>query len=169
MSEQNEQPEPQPVARYVPRGIGPDISGKRPPVEMSFDPTSPEGAAKLILGTMEKLPSIKSQANKQLLVTDLLSHDARSFDPATGAESNFRRTVIYTVDGSAFDCGSIGVDKALAILSYVAGPPPWNPPISVTVTITELAGKRQWLTLLPDKAEIVKRLSPPTGGRGRKS
>lgn len=167
MAEENEPSDPGGMVPYRPRGIGPDATGKRPPVEMSFDPRTPDGAIKLLLGTMEELPSVKSQVNKVLCITDLLSHDAVSFDKETGAETKWRRSVLFTADGKAYDCGSMGIDKCLAILSYVAGPPPWTPGINCTVTLTEIGGRKQWLTLKPDRDEIAKRLSKRTGRGGQ--
>lgn len=166
MADEQQPPEEQSMAKYRPRGLQPSSGGTRPPVEISFDPTTPDGAKKMIQGTLTKLPSVKSLINKTIGVVDILSHDAATFDAESGVTHHFRRSVIYTADGNAYDCGSMGVDKALAVFSLVAGIPPWEPPIVCEVQLHELGGKRQWLTLQPDPELIAKRL---LGKRSKRS
>lgn len=125
-------------------------------VYMSFDPTTPEGGLKLIMGTLTDLPGIKTMIGKEIKVTDVYVHPVRSIDEQTGEEIGFARTVIYTQDGKAYDCGSMGILKSLDVLSMVRGTPPWVPGIAVVVDIRDVGGKKQWLSLQPVLDQLFK-------------
>lgn len=130
-------------------------------VYMSFDPTTPEGGTKLVMGTLSALPPIKSMIGKEIKITDVYIHPVSSIDDETGELQNFARTVIYTSDGRAYDCGSMGILKSLDVLSMVRGAPPWVPGIAVVVDLRDVGGRKQWLSLQPVMDQLFKPTRTP--------
>lgn len=134
----------------------------------SFDVTTDEGARMYLRATMMPLPSIKSKVKEVIDLVHIFAHNVTSQPDEQGEVKEFQRTVIFDDKGQGYDCGSIGVAKSIGIISRIRGMPPFDPPVKVTVTLQELDGKKQWLTLVPDITSLLTRnkLSPSKKATG---
>lgn len=139
------------VRDYIPVSLS--ISDGR--VKMSFSPKTIEGAKKLIQATLHECKKLEDMRDKELLITDYLSHPAQTAGDTEGEVKEFTRIVVFDNNGEAYSCGSLGVDKALALLELTRGKAPWNPPAKVTVRIRRLANKNNWMILEPDLDSLV--------------
>lgn len=122
--------------------------GERCLVQMSFDPTSPTGAEKLITGSLDKLQSLREIANEVLEITDYFQHPAEKVGK-DGSVTAFIRSVVFDKSGKAYDCGSDGVYKCLALVKAIKGNGPWNPPVKCKVLIRDLGDSKMFLLLRP--------------------
>lgn len=131
-------------------------------VVMSFNPKTPAGAELLFKCTLDKLDPLNEQANAWLDVQHIFQHPAEKINE-NGEVQPFIRSVVITADGKAFDCGSEGVRKALALVEAVRGSAPWEPPIKCRVICTKTRSGKNWMILRPDTAELFRNeLSPAT-------
>lgn len=130
-------------------------------VRISFNPRTPEGAELLFKCTLDQLPRLSDQANKELFVKHVFQHPAERIDPVSGEVSPFLRTVIIDENGNAYDCGSQGVDKTVKILTSVRGDPPWIPPIRAVVISQKTRRGNNWLFLRPNADDIFKNVTQP--------
>lgn len=153
--------EKQAVIPHQPLPVLSVMARTRAPEEATFDPTTREGMQLYFKATLEELPALKSQVNLTVKVSHVYSHDVRTYDKGTGAESNFRRTVVFDDKGNGWDCGSMGVDKALGIIERMIGLGPWIPPVTCKVCVRELEAPKIWLYLMPDLDELLARVQKP--------
>lgn len=120
----------------------------------SFDPQTPEGAMLLITATLTDCPSIKSQVNKEITISNVYAHMAQGKPDEHGEVKPFQRTVIFNEKGKAFDGGSLGVAKSIGVISRIIGPPPWFPGVNCLVIVTDIDPPKQWITLLPNPESL---------------
>lgn len=134
------------------------VFGNVSKVKMSFDPQTPEGAVKLVQAQLQELPGLEELNGKKIQLTAYMYHPAQTVDPDTAEVKEFRRIIVWDANGTAWDCGSQGVDKSLAIIETICGPGPWNPPVECEVVSRRLPSKRMWLTLNPNTDKLMARL-----------
>lgn len=124
--------------------------GRNPSVKMSFNPQTPEGAIRLVQATLEECDKLEDQRGKDLNLVHWMVHPAQTTDENTGEVKEFARIIVWDDKDKPYSCGSIGVDKSIAILEMTRGKAPWSPPLKVKVTVRRLANKNNWMTLVPD-------------------
>jgi hypothetical protein len=91
---------------------------------------------------------------KQIEITDWYCHVAGSTDEQ-GEFDEFTRIVLFTKDGTAYQCAARGVLKSLAVFAYARNSLHFDPPLKCEVKLLQLKGAKQWLTLIPDMDSIV--------------
>jgi hypothetical protein len=131
-------------------------------VVISFDPRTEEGAELLFKCTLDKLKPLSEMQKEYVNVKHIFAHPAERIDPENGEVSQFVRSVVIDANGTAYDCGSEGVRKCIALLRAVRNDPPWNPPIRCQVIVQKTRTGRNWMILRPDAAEIFKNVVRPT-------
>lgn len=137
------------------------IAGRGDKPAMTFDPTTREGAIKFLQAKLKELPSLKSQINKTLYITDIFTHDVSRAGSEPGEIEEWQRTVVYDKDGNAYTCGSEGVWDSLCAFMAVRPRFPWSPPIKCEVKIRELPGGKTWMYLDPDLDSILANTKTP--------
>lgn len=125
-------------------------AGRNGQVKMSFNPQTPEGAVKLVKATLKECPKLETKAKEKLHLTDWMSHPAQKEGKTAGEVQEFTRIVLFDVDGTAYECASMGVDKSIAVLELTRGKAPWKPPLVVTVQVRRLGNGNNWMILDPD-------------------
>lgn len=128
-------------------------------IRMSFNPSTPTGAIKLVMATLSECPMLEEKSKEKLSLTDYIIHPASSTGDTPGEVQEFDRIVVFDNDGKAYACGSIGVKKSIAVMELIRGKAPWQPPFVVTVKTRRLGNGNNWMTLEPDMELLAKHLS----------
>ena len=136
------------------------IADKAGGVRFSFDPHSPEGAVRLIQATLKEVDKLEDMRDKEIKIVHWMSHPASTVDQQTSEVKEFTRIVIWDDKDKPYSCGSMGVDKSIALLEMTAGKAPWNPPLKVKVVVRRLANKNNWMILDPDIPSLQAILKP---------
>lgn len=150
---------------YRPQTVMEFFGAIGPGVLATFDPKTPDGARMLLAATLENLPSIKSEVNKDILISHIYSNPASRTNEHDGSLEEWRRIVLLGPDGKGFTCGSAGIGKSLGIIALVRGNPPWIPPVRCRVVMEDISGGKTWMKLIPDFDSI--HVDQTKRGKGR--
>lgn len=133
--------------------------GKNPAVKMSFNPQTPDGAVRLVQATLKEATPLETLRDMTINLTHWMCHPASTAGEAEGEVKPFTRYVLWDDKGNFYSCGSIGVDKSLALFELSRGKAPWNPPFKCKVVVKRLPNKNNWMYLDPDIESLTAVLS----------
>lgn len=129
----------------------------------SFKTDNPAGARMLVQATLLPCEPLADVGTRELLLTDWYAHDAGRADEQ-GEYEEWTRIVLFTADGKVYSCGSRGVAKSLAVFSIARNSLHFDPPIKCVAKRQQLAGGKQWLSLIPDIDTLCPAPSGKAGG-----
>lgn len=120
----------------------------------SWDLKTPAGKALLFKVAQEADGDLSEHTNISLRIEHLYAAPAEKLDAVTGELIQLVRIVLVTTDGKSYGCFSLGVRKAISLISKCYGPPPWQGGLAVMVKLQKLKNGHNWLTLLPVEIPI---------------
>ena len=120
------------------------------PMRASFEyKKDKEGAKLLVKARLQELKNIKDVVNTKINVIGYVDHYA-SREMDGGELQEWRRVVVICDKGEMYDCGSLGVLRALEIIESIKEPGLWKPSIPCVVKMKTISGGKTWVWLEPD-------------------
>jgi len=140
------------------RGFGDTLAGQFAPtgnkVYSTFDPKTKAGASLLIAARLGECRQVESMVGKTILVCDYYAEEVEGHDDK-GEVNRWVRLVVFDNDGTAYQCGSIGVRKSLATIAQIRGVGQLNPPVKCTVRQKRTDNKNLFMWLEPDVDDML--------------
>lgn len=90
-----------------------------------------------ISGQCERL---RDKINQQITVSDLFCQEVEIDREDSQGKVRCPRVVLITPDAEMYETVSVGVSRDVAAITWMYGPPPWDPPV-VVVPRTKTIGK----------------------------
>jgi hypothetical protein len=99
----------------------------------SLDLQLPNNRVKLLNALQDCDGKLTELVNVPIKVTDYVAHEVDLTSKETGEIVTCTRLVLIDVDGSTYQCVSSTLLRSIQTVAYAFGPPPWNPPLEMTV------------------------------------
>lgn len=107
----------------------------------SLDLTEPNNRVKMLRAMQDCDARLTECVNMDIAAVDYVAHDVDLTSKETGEVVTATRLVLIDADGMCYECVSATLLKSLQTVSFAFGPPPWNPPLTLTVK-TKKRGER---------------------------
>lgn len=119
----------------------------------SLDLTQPNNRVKLLNALQDCDGKLTELVNTLLKVTDYVAHEVDITSKETGEVATCTRLVLIDDHGETYQCVSSTLLRSIQTVAYAFGPPPWIPPLEMTVK-TRRNGERSiyWLDVKPPAA-----------------
>lgn len=103
----------------------------------SLDLTNPQNRV-VMLNAMQNCDFRLTECqNIPISAVDYLAHEVDITGKESGEIVRCTRLVIIDADGATYECVSDTLLKSIQTVAFAYGPPPWNPPITLTVKMKQ--------------------------------
>lgn len=118
------------------------------PILSSFDVSTPEGKIGLFNAIQGESQKAEKWINTELEVVHVVCHGAE-FEGEDGELVNQTRTVLVLKGGEQIGFVSQGIVKAIHMIAFAFGPPPWPQGLKCRLSQEDLGNGRRWFKLTP--------------------
>jgi len=107
----------------------------------SLDLQNPSNRVILLKAFQDCDMRLTEAVNVLISAVDYVAHEISLVSKETGELVDAVRLVVIDTDGATYECVSTTLLKSLQTVAFAYGPPPWSPPMTLTVR-TKKRGER---------------------------
>jgi hypothetical protein len=109
------------------------IGGKSRQMYTSLDTTDKSKRMLIMKALQDCDAKLTENVNKSIMAVDYFAHDVQLKGKEDGEIIETIRLVVIDQEGLCYECVSQTLLRSLQTVAFVFGPPPWEPPLKLTV------------------------------------